>query len=228
VTLDHLLREPEGAAQGLLVLNHGRGTTEGDLYGLLDELDPARRLLGVTPGAPLSAEEVAARSALPVGPGGRHWYAIRRVGFPDPETFAIAYERLTRFLDDLLAARGLGWDRAIVGGFSMGAVMSYAVGLGPGRPRPAGILALSGFVPTVDGWHADLGGRDGLPVLIHHGRADPIIGVDFGRAAAQLLDEGGLAVDYVESSAGHWLPPELIPRLRSFVATVLAPTEAQA
>jgi phospholipase/carboxylesterase len=228
VSLDHLLREPEGGAQGVLILNHGRGTTEHDLYGLLDELDPERRFLGVTPGAPLTAEDVAARSAFPVGPGGRHWYAIRRVGFPDPETFAIAYERLARFLDDLLEARGLGWDRALVGGFSMGAVMSYAIGLGPGRPMPGGILALSGFVPTVEGWRPDLEGRAGLPVLIHHGRADPVIGVDFGRAAARLLDQGGLAVDYIESSAGHWVPPELAPRLRSFVASVLAPSEAQA
>ena len=57
----------------------------------------------------------------------------------------------------------------------MGAVMSYAVGLGQGRPSPVAILAFSGFVPTVDGWHADLDGRAALPVLIHHGRNDQVI-----------------------------------------------------
>jgi phospholipase/carboxylesterase len=105
----------------------------------------------------------------------------------------------------------------VLGGFSMGAVMSYAVGLGEGRPSPAGIVAMSGFVPTVDGWIAELDGREEMPVLIHHGRQDPIIGVEFGRAAAELLREGGLEVTYVESDAGHWLPPELVPRLREFV-----------
>ena len=42
--------------------------------------------------------------------------------------------------------------RTVIGGFSQGTVMAYAVGLGSGRPRPAGILALSGFVPEVEGW----------------------------------------------------------------------------
>jgi phospholipase/carboxylesterase len=207
MSLVHLIREPEQEPEGALVLNHGRGTDEHDLYGLLDELDPERRLLGVTPGAPLTD----------VPPGGRHWYLVPRVGYPDPTTFRASYQLLTAFLDELLEARGLGWDRTVIGGFSMGAVMSYAVGLGPNRASPAGIVALSGFVPTVEGWQAELGTRPGLPVLIHHGRGDPVIDVDFGRRAHRLLDRAGLEVDYIESDAGHWLPPELLPRLRRFV-----------
>ena len=69
----------------------------------------------------------------------------------------------------------------------MGAVMSYAVGLGEGRPVPAGLLAFSGFVPTVDGWFAELEGREGLGVAIHHGANDPIISVEFARRARELL-----------------------------------------
>jgi phospholipase/carboxylesterase len=212
MSLVHLLREPEGAPRGALVLSHGRGTDEHDLYGFLDELDPGQRLLGVTPGAPLTN----------VPPGGRHWYLVPRVGYPDAETFHHSYRMLCEFLDDLLEARGIAWDRTVLGGFSMGAVMSYAVGLGPGRPRPAGILALSGFVPTVEGWQADLDSRQGLPVLIHHGRNDPVIEVGFGRRANELLDGGGLEVSYLESDAGHWVPPELVPRLREFVGEVVA------
>ena len=70
MSLVHLIREVEGEPQGALLLNHGRGTDEHDLYGLLDELDPERRLLGVTPGGPLTD----------VPPGGRHWYLMPRVG----------------------------------------------------------------------------------------------------------------------------------------------------
>jgi phospholipase/carboxylesterase len=213
MSLVHLIREPEREPEGALVLNHGRGTDEHDLYGLLDELDPERRLLGVTPGAPLTN----------VPPGGRHWYIVQRVGYPDPATFHTAYELLTAFLDELLKARGIGWDRTVIGGFSMGAVMSYAVGLGPNRPSPAGIVALSGFVPTVEGWQAELDTRSRLPVLIHHGRNDPIIDVGFGRRASQLLDQAGLDVDYLESDAGHSLPAELLPRLRQFVEQALDP-----
>jgi phospholipase/carboxylesterase len=216
MSLVHLIREPEREPEGALVLNHGRGTDEHDLYGLLDELDPERRLLGVTPGAPLTD----------VPPGGRHWYLVPRVGYPDPATFRRSYELLTAFLDELLEARGLGWDRTVIGGFSMGAVMSYAVGLGQNRPSPAGIVALSGFIPTVEGWRAELETRPRLPVLIHHGRNDPVIDVDFARRAHELLDRAGLAVDYLESDAGHSLPAELLPRLRQFVEQTLDPRRA--
>ena len=56
------------------MLLHGRGTSERDLLPLLDELDPERRLTGITPRGPLS---------LP--PGGAHWYKVRTVGFPGPK-----------------------------------------------------------------------------------------------------------------------------------------------
>ncbi len=209
--LVHLVREPAGEPQGALVLSHGRGADEQDLHGLLDELDPERRLLGVTPGAPLTD----------VPPGGRHWYLVPRVGYPDGQTFHDSYRLLCEFLDETLEARGIAWDRTVLGGFSMGAVMSYAVGLGTGRPLPAGILAMSGFVPTVEGWQSELEERRGLPVLIHHGRNDPVIEVDFGRRSRELLEEGGLDVTYLESDAGHWVPPELLPRLREFVGEMV-------
>jgi phospholipase/carboxylesterase len=210
----HLLREPEGEPAGALVLNHGRGTDEHDLYPMLDELDPERRLLGVTTGAPLTG----------IPPGGKHWYVVPRVGYPDPDTFHASYALLTGFLDSLLAERGLGWERTVIGGFSMGTVMSYATGLGPGRPSPAAILAFSGFIPTVDGWEPELEGRSGLPVLIHHGRRDPIIEIGFARRAHELLSGAGLEVDYVETHAGHWLPPEVLPRARDLVVAVTTET----
>src|ERR671938_1491979 len=88
--LEHRLRPAAAEPQGALVLFHGRGTSEHDLYPLLDELDPERRLVGVTPRGPLE---------LP--PGGAHWYVVRRVGFPDPQTFLPTYERVSRWLDSL-------------------------------------------------------------------------------------------------------------------------------
>ena len=208
--LVHRVREAAGAPEGALVLNHGRGADENDLFGLLDELDPDRRLVGVTTGAPLTN----------VPPGGRHWYLVPRVGYPDPETFASSFAALTGFLDGFLADRGLGWDRTVIGGFSMGAVMSYAVSLGEGRPVPGGLIAFSGFVPTVEGWSAELEGREGLPVAIHHGANDPIISVDFARAARKLLQEGGIEPAYLETDAGHWLPPEALSAAKEIVSNV--------
>ena len=207
MSLDHLIREADGEPAGALILNHGRGTSEHDLFPLLEELDPERRLVGVTPGAPITG----------VPPGGRHWYLVPRVGYPDPDSFASSYAELCDFCDDFLDERGLDWDRTVIGGFSMGAVMSYAVGLGEGRPSPAGIVALSGFIPTVEGWDPQLEDRGGLPVFIHHGTSDPIISVEFGRRASQVLSGAGLDVDYLETPVPHAVPAEAVARARALI-----------
>src|SRR3982751_2110552 len=133
-------RPAEGEAAGLLVLHHGRGADEHDLLGLASVLDPERRLHVVTPRAPLT---------LAGGPG-HHWYVVPRVGYPDPETFRAAYAALAAFHDELWQRTGVAPERPVLGRFSMGSVMSYALGLGADRPAPAGILAFSGFIPIVD------------------------------------------------------------------------------
>jgi phospholipase/carboxylesterase len=193
-------RPPAAKPAGMLVLHHGRGTDELDLLPLADVLDPQRRLYVVTPRAPLQ---------LPGSPG-YHWYRVPRVGYPDPDTFTAAYGALSGFHDELWGRLGLGAERTILGGFSMGAVMSYALGLGADRPAPAGILAFSGFVPTVQGWAPSLDERTQVRVFIAHGRADPVISVEFARRARQLLKEGGLPVEYHETDVPHTIDPALI------------------
>jgi phospholipase/carboxylesterase len=137
----------------LLVLFHGRGADEHDLFPLLDALDPGRRLLGVTARGPLS---------LP--PGGAHWYALYRLGYPEPETFLATYPQAAEWLDGL----GFPPERTILGGFSQGGVLAYALGLGTGRPRPAALIELSTFMPSVPGFELDL--ESSLPpVAIGHG-----------------------------------------------------------
>jgi phospholipase/carboxylesterase len=199
--LVHRERPAEGDAAGLLVLHHGRGADEDDLLGLGDVLDPERRLHVVTPRAPLQ---------LPGWPG-HHWYVVPRVGYPDPDTFHAAYRKLSTFHDALWERTGLTPEQTVVGGFSMGSVMSYALGLGPDRRAPAGILAFSGFIPIVTGWEPDLASRTSTRAFIAHGRNDPVMQVDFARRARDLLEAGGLPVEYHESDAGHHIDPEHVP-----------------
>jgi phospholipase/carboxylesterase len=193
----YLERPAATAPEGLLVLHHGRGTDERDLLGLADALDPERRLRVVTPRAPLD---------LPGSPG-YHWYLVPRVGFPDPETFHTARAALAELHDRLWEETGVGPERTVLGGFSMGSVMSYAMGLGAERPAVAGILAFSGFVPAVDGWEPSLADRASTRAFIAHGRRDPIIEVGFAQRARELLEAGGLAVEYRESDLGHQIDP---------------------
>ena len=193
-------RPAREAAEGLLVLHHGRGADERDLIALADVLDPAGRLHVVTPRAPLS---------LPGWPG-YHWYVVPRVGYPDPETFKQAYAALASFHDELWERTGIGAERTVFGGFSMGSVMSYSMGLSAERPQPAGLLIFSGFIPTVPDWEPDLS-RNDMPVFIAHGRQDPVMGIEFARTARELLDGAGFAVEYHESDAGHFIDPNHIP-----------------
>jgi phospholipase/carboxylesterase len=209
--IEHRTRPSAQTPSGALVLMHGRGADEHDLAPLLEALDPDRRLLGLLPRGPLS---------LP--PGGAHWYVVRQVGYPDARTFFPTLERACAWLDATLEEHGIPPERTVVGGFSQGAVMSYALGLGAGRPAPAAILAMSGFVPRVDGFELDLESRAALPVSISHGTLDPIIAVDFGRDARALLEPAGLAVRYREDPVGHQISPGALAQARGVLHGVFA------
>ncbi|HET7445140.1 MAG TPA: phospholipase [Solirubrobacterales bacterium] len=195
--LAQLERAAAGEPQGLLVLHHGRGTDETDLLRLADYLDPEKRLRVVTPRAPL---------VLPGSPG-FHWYLVPRVGYPDHDTFDAARAALAELHDGLWEETGVGPERTVLGGFSMGAVMSYAMGLSPERPPVAGILAFSGFVPSVDDWQPSFGDRQSTRVFISHGSNDPVISVEFAHRARELVSAAGLPLEYRESELGHQIDP---------------------
>ena len=201
----HLERPAAGEPEGLLVLIHGRGADERDLFPLLDLLDPERRLLGVTPRGPWS---------LP--PGGAHWYVVHEIGYPDPETFLPTYAAVSEWLDGF----GFAPERTVIGGFSQGAVMTYALSLGAGRPRPAAAIALSGFMPTVAGFELDL--EPPLPPFaIGHGTFDPVISVDWSRRATETLEGAGADVRYREYPLPHAVDPRFLDELAPWIASRL-------
>ncbi|MGZ8708439.1 MAG: alpha/beta hydrolase [Gaiellaceae bacterium] len=198
----HVLERPaESEPRGSLVLLHGRGADEEDLHPLLDLLDPDRTLRGLTPRGPLE---------LP--PGGRHWYRLGGIPTPDPETFWPSFEALSELLDTLA-------EPLVLGGFSQGAVMSHALSFGRGpSKRPAALIALSGFMPEVEVLELDLSGLDGFPVALAHGSLDPVIAVDWSRAARDALEAAGASVTYREAPLPHTIDPQVFPDLRRFVA----------
>ena len=204
MTLRVLERPAAGEPEGSLVLLHGRGADEYDLHPLLDALDPERRLHGVTPRGPL---------ALP--PGGAHWYRLGGIPTPEPETFWSSFAALAELLDGLP-------QPIVLGGFSQGTAMTWALSLGRGpAKRPLTIIALSGFIPNVEGLELDVSDLDGYPVAIAHGTLDPVIPVDWGRAARDLLIGAGADVAYHESQLPHTIDPEVIPALRGLVAAAI-------
>jgi len=193
-------RPADGTAEGALVLFHGRGADEHDFFPLLDMLDPERRLHGYTPRGPLS---------LP--PGGAHWYAVYEIGRPDPATFAPVYAEAAAWLDSL------PYSSIVLGGFSQGAVMAYALGLGLDRPRPDALVAMSGFIPQTEAWEANLS-PPLPPIAIAHGIYDPIISVEYARTAQRVLQDAGADVLYREYPIDHTIDPSFLVEVREWLA----------
>jgi phospholipase/carboxylesterase len=207
--LEYVQRPAAGAPQGLLVLHHGRGSHEHNMLALGDVLDPSRRFHVVAPRGPLESG----------AEGAYQWYLTGRVGFPDPPSFALGTRQLAQLHDELWQATATGPERTVLGGFSMGTVMSYALGLDPDRPAPAGILAFSGYLPSVEGWRPDLS-RQTTRVFISHSVEDELIDIEFARATRGLLERAGFAVDYGESQGRHTIEAAQIRRAVKWFGTL--------
>jgi len=115
---------------------------------------------------------------------------------------------------------GFDFEDVVLGGFSQGAVMTYALGLGEGRPRPTAMVALSGFMPTVPGFELSL--EPPLPpVAIGHGTYDPVISVEFSRTARDRLEAAGGEVLYREYPLPHAVDPGFLAELGPWIASKL-------
>ena len=208
MTLTHRERPAAGAPEGALLLLHGRGADENDLYPLLDVLDPERRLLGATARAPLS---------LP--PGGAHWYAVHRVGYPDPDTFWPTWEQLTAWADGLLDEHGIdpgrrGARRLLPGhGDVLRARARAQPAAAGGDHGPERVHAHRGGLRAGPG----AGGR-ACPWPSATATRDPVISVDFARSARERLEQAGAEVTYQETPMGHQIDPRFLATLPDWVA----------
>jgi phospholipase/carboxylesterase len=198
----------------LLLLIHGKGANEDDLAPLLPHLDPESRFLAVLPRAPLPFM------------GGSQWYETDGIPRGGPELLS-SVDALDDLLDAACAEHGFDRSRAIVAGFSQGCALTLALGLRrSGRPRPAGLLGMSGFLPERDGLEYDF--ATAPPVLIQHGLLDPVISVDHGRRAVARLGAAGVPVVYRDYAMGHHVAEESLHDARAWLGLVLAgdrPTE---
>ena len=194
-----------GRSRGALVLFHGRGADERDLFRC-STCSTERRLLGAT-----------ARGRSRCRPAG---YAGTRCGasairIPRPSTPPTRSSPAGS--TDAGRARHPPGDGA----------RRVLAGLGDGvrararraRPRPRGILALSGFIPEVEGFQLDLGNAEAAR-RHRHGTHDPVISVEFGRdARATGSRDAGAVVTYRESPMPHTIDPAFMRELPAGSAT---------
>ena len=173
----------------LLLLIHGKGADERDLAPVIPHLDPEGRFLTVLPRAPLPFM------------GGWMWYDTDGIPKGGPE-FIPSVDALDDLLDSACAEYGFPRAQSIVAGFSQGCALTLALGLRRSdRPRPAGLLAMSGFLAERDGLDYDF--ADAPPVFVQHGTHDPLIPVERGRATVARLGAEGVPVIYREYPMGH-------------------------
>lgn len=198
----------------LLLLVHGKGADEHDLAPLVPVLDPESRFLAVLPRGPLPFL------------GGWQWYDTDGIPRGGPELVA-SVEALDDLVDSCCTEYGFDRSEAIVAGFSQGCALTLTLGLRRSdRPRPAGLLAMSGFLPEREGLAYDFAGAP--PVLIQHGVFDPLISVDHGRKAAARLAAEDVPVVYREYPMGHEVAEESLHDIRFWLGLILAgerPTE---
>ena len=198
--------------QRLLVLLHGYGSDEQDLGGLLPYLDPEGRFAAVMPRAPLSAP----------GAPGYAWFPIAAEGF-DPGAFANALDLVDEFVDEQCAALGLTRADAIFGGFSQGAGLALHLALRTGASaRPAGVLAMSPFVPDMDAELVDWAAAAAIPVLLQHGTEDPMIPVAAARDLAEILTQRSVPLVYREYPMGHQVALESVQDAQRWLDQVVA------
>lgn len=202
------------APDRLLLLIHGKGADEHDLAPIVPAIDPEGRFLAVLPRAPIPFLS------------GWHWYNTTGIPKGGPE-FVSSVDVLDDLLDTACAEYGLARTEAIVAGFSQGGALTLALGLRRSdRPRPAGLLAMSGFFPEPDGLEYDF--ATAPPVLLQHGLHDQMIGVAEGRRAVARLAAEGVPVVYREYRMGHEVRPESLQDAVAWLALVFAgqrPTE---
>jgi phospholipase/carboxylesterase len=201
MTLHHLIREPKikKDKNPLLLLLHGYGSNEQDLFSFASEL-------------PEEYFVISAQAPFDMMYGSYAWYAINfdadEKKFSDIGQARASRDIIAGFIDELVSAYAIDADNVTLIGFSQGSILSYAVGLSyPEKVQR--IVAMSGYLNTemaVD----DFAENDfsNLKIFASHGTVDQVIPVEWARNSIPALRNLGITVVYKEYPVGHGVAPQ--------------------
>jgi phospholipase/carboxylesterase len=189
----------------VVIMLHGRGSNEEDLLGIAPMLDD-RFLV------------ISARAPYEFPYGGFTWYDLEQEGSPNLSMFDESYRRLSTFLDDVIGGYPADPSRVILFGFSMGTVMSFALGLTQPQKIRA-VAANSGYLPEVPSLTYRWQELAGTEFFITHGTEDPVIPIVLARRARELMAASNASVIYKEYPMTHTLGEKALVDVLAWVSS---------
>jgi phospholipase/carboxylesterase len=214
LSLTHLVQEPRAKAEGpppLLLLLHGVGSNEADLFGLAPHLD-SRFLV------------VSARAPFVLGAGAYGWFNIEFTPqglVADLKQAKRSLEMLPGFVDELVETYGADAGRVYLAGFSQGAMMSLALML-THPSKLSGVVAMSGRLPSsVLEQSPDRKALERIPVLVTHGIYDDVLPLENGREVRKYLEALPVELTYREYPMGHEVNMESLRDVTAWLAAQL-------
>ncbi|MFZ4106148.1 alpha/beta hydrolase [Flavobacterium sp.] len=201
MTLHHLVREPKIKLDKnpLLLLLHGYGSNEEDLFSFASEL-------------PEEYYVVSVRAPYELGFGGYAWYAINfdadENKFYDIPQAQESRDLIVNFIDELVSNYPIDLNNITLIGFSQGTILGYAIALSyPEKIQR--LVAMSGYLNTEMAIpNFENNDFSNLKIFASHGTVDQVVPVDWARKAPPALIVLGIEVVYKEYPIGHGVAPQ--------------------
>ncbi|MGY5849522.1 alpha/beta hydrolase [Salegentibacter sp. F14] len=210
LSLHHLVRQPNTETENppLLIMLHGYGSDEKDLFSFAQELPGDFLILSV-------------RAPYPMQPYGNAWYAIHwdqtDGKFSDDEQAVESRDRIANFIDEAIEEYSVDKNNVSLLGFSQGSILSYAVALSyPEKVK--NIIALSGYINQgilKSGYEKN--DFSDLDFYTSHGSEDQVIPVQWARQNKPFLDKLGIKNQYSEFPVGHGVAPQNFFEFKSWL-----------
>ena len=208
-SLQYLIREPKAVSQKrkAMILLHGVGSNEQDLFGLADHL-------------PDDFFIISARGQYELGAGRFAWYNVDfSTGKPviNPEQELSSRIIIGRFISEMKEKYRL--EEIYLGGFSQGGIMSYSVGLGnPGQVD--GVISFSGrILEDVQKSTTPNNEHKALRLFLAHGIQDNTLPIHYARQAKSWLEQIGVDLTYHEYEMGHQINQQVLTDLKKWLAS---------
>lgn len=210
LSLDYLVREPKISIENppLLILLHGYGSNEHDLFSFADEL-PDELLV------------ISAKAPLTLMPGSYAWYTINLDNiegkFSDIAEAIKARDLIANFIDEIKEKYQVNSNKTFLLGFSQGTILSYAVALNyPEKVQH--VLALSGYINKEllpETFETEK--YKNLDFFISHGTVDQVLPLEWAQNASPFLNNLNIKNSYKEYPVGHGVAPQNFYDLKKWI-----------